>query len=78
MLIKSDVATIQFYKDTDMTAPQIPQQPGGDPGQGIYPEIEPGIPSIFSDFDLYLFGQGKHYHIYDKFGAHVPACWRCL
>src|SRR3954468_24732052 len=26
--------------------------------------------SIFSDFDLYLFGQGKHYHLYDKMGAH--------
>lgn len=27
-------------------------------------------PSLFSDFDLYLFGQGKHYHIYEKMGAH--------
>ncbi len=54
-----------------MTAPQIPQQPGGDPGRGIYPDIEPGIPSLFSDFDLYLFGQGKQYHIYENFGAHV-------
>ena len=54
-----------------MTAPQIPQQPGGDPGQGIYPEIEPGVPSLFSDFDLYLFGQGKQYHIYENFGAHI-------
>ena len=54
-----------------MTAPQIPQQPGGDPGRGIYPDIEPGVSSIFSDFDLYLFGQGKQYHIYEKFGAHV-------
>jgi 1,4-alpha-glucan branching enzyme len=54
-----------------MTAPQIPQQPGGDPGQGIYPDIEPGVPSLFSDFDLYLFGQGKQYHIYENFGAHV-------
>lgn len=26
--------------------------------------------SIFSDFDLYLFGQGKHYQIYEKMGAH--------
>ena len=26
--------------------------------------------SIFSDFDLYLFGQGKHYHLYEKMGAH--------
>jgi len=31
---------------------------------------EQEIPSIFSDFDLYLFGQGKHYHIYDLMGAH--------
>ena len=54
-----------------MTAPQIPQQPGGDPGRGIYPDIEPGVPSIFSDFDLYLFGQGKQYYIYENFGAHI-------
>ena len=53
-----------------MTAPLIPQQPGGDHGQGANPEIEPGIPSIFSDFDLYLFGQGKQYYIYEKLGAH--------
>ncbi len=29
------------------------------------------IPSIFTDFDLYLFGQGKHYHLYEKMGAHL-------
>lgn len=29
------------------------------------------VPSIFSDFDLYLFGQGKHYQIYEKMGAHL-------
>src|SRR5947199_1836193 len=28
-------------------------------------------PSIFSDDDLYLFGQGKEYRIYEKMGAHV-------
>ncbi|HET9922327.1 MAG TPA: 1,4-alpha-glucan branching protein GlgB, partial [Ktedonobacteraceae bacterium] len=27
-------------------------------------------PSIFSDYDLYLFGQGRDYRIYDKMGAH--------
>ncbi|HEY0755652.1 MAG TPA: 1,4-alpha-glucan branching protein GlgB [Ktedonobacteraceae bacterium] len=27
--------------------------------------------SIFTDFDLYLFGQGKHYHLYEKMGAHL-------
>src|SRR5215471_10194955 len=26
--------------------------------------------SLFSDFDLHLFGQGKHYHLYEKMGAH--------
>src|SRR5271165_6752713 len=26
--------------------------------------------SIFSDFDLYLFGQGKDYYLYEKMGAH--------
>ena len=24
-----------------------------------------------TDFDLYLFGEGKHHHIYDKLGAHL-------
>jgi len=28
------------------------------------------VPTIFSDFDLYLFGQGKHHRIYEKMGAH--------
>jgi 1,4-alpha-glucan branching enzyme len=32
--------------------------------------VEPEQESIFSDFDLYLFGQGKHYHLYEKMGAH--------
>src|SRR5437764_11395845 len=32
--------------------------------------IDSDIPSIFSDFDLYLFGQSKHYRIYEKMGAH--------
>lgn len=31
---------------------------------------ESNIPSIFSDFDLYLFGQGKDHRIYEKMGAH--------
>ncbi len=29
------------------------------------------VPSIFSDFDLYLFGQGTNYRVYEKFGAHL-------
>jgi 1,4-alpha-glucan branching enzyme len=32
--------------------------------------IEPEQASIFSDFDLYLFGQGKDYYLYQKMGAH--------
>ncbi len=43
-----------------MAAPHVPQ----------HPDEEQGIPSIFSDFDLYLFGQGKQYYIYEKMGAH--------
>ncbi len=27
-------------------------------------------PSLFSEFDLYLFGQGREYYIYEKLGAH--------
>ena len=43
-----------------MATPHIPQ----------HPEENQDIPSLFSDFDLYLFGQGKNYRIYDKMGAH--------
>lgn len=32
---------------------------------------ESDIPSIFSDDDLYLFGQGKEYRLYEKMGAHI-------
>ena len=32
---------------------------------------EQDISSILSDFDLYLFGQGKDYRIYEKMGAHL-------
>src|SRR5687768_10518325 len=28
-------------------------------------------PPILSDLDLHLFGEGKHYLIYEKLGAHV-------
>ncbi len=35
------------------------------------PNITSDASSIFSDFDLYLFGQGRHYHIYEKMGAHI-------
>lgn len=35
------------------------------------PHLVEDAPSIFSDFDLYLFGQGKDYHIYEKLGAHA-------
>ena len=43
-----------------MATPHIPQ----------HPDQNQAIPSLFSDFDLYLFGQGKNYRIYDKMGAH--------
>jgi 1,4-alpha-glucan branching enzyme len=26
--------------------------------------------SLFSEHDIYLFKEGKHYRLYDKFGAH--------
>ena len=47
----------------------IPQKQNNVPGDT--PTIEQNIPSVFSDFDLYLFGQGKNYQIYEKMGAHV-------
>lgn len=37
----------------------VPQQHDNLPGQ--MPSREQDVPSLFSDFDLYLFGQGKHF-----------------
>ncbi len=47
----------------------VPQQHDDMPGQvpGVWQDIQ----SMFSDFDLYLFGQGKDYRIYEKMGAHL-------
>ena len=28
------------------------------------------VPPMLSDFDRYLFGEGRHWHIYDRLGAH--------
>ncbi len=43
-----------------MATPHSPQQS----------DFHQDTPSLFSDFDLYLFGQGKNYRIYEKMGAH--------
>jgi 1,4-alpha-glucan branching enzyme len=51
-----------------MTVPHIPDRAGNREDHSTNTAQE--IPSIFSDFDLYLFGQGKHYHLYEKMGAH--------
>jgi 1,4-alpha-glucan branching enzyme len=38
----------------------------------IYDMHDPySVPSIFTDFDMYLFGSGRHWQIYNKLGAHV-------
>src|SRR5258708_21716849 len=48
------------------------QQHGNVPDDtSIIEEIAQDAPSVFSEFDLYLFGQGKNYQIYEKMGAHV-------
>ncbi|MBV9691211.1 MAG: 1,4-alpha-glucan branching protein GlgB [Ktedonobacteraceae bacterium] len=46
----------------------IPQRPEDELEQVI---TAAEVPSSFSDFDLYLFGQGKGYRIYEKMGAHL-------
>ncbi len=51
-----------------MATPDIPQQ--SDNSSDHTSDINQKIPSIFSDFDLYLFGQGKNYRLYEKMGAH--------
>lgn len=51
-----------------MSASHFPHQADGDADPASTIESDPS--SIFSDFDLYLFGQGKHYRLYEKMGAH--------
>jgi 1,4-alpha-glucan branching enzyme len=29
------------------------------------------VPTLLTDFDRYLFGSGRHWHLYDKLGAHL-------
>jgi 1,4-alpha-glucan branching enzyme len=48
----------------------VPQQHDNTPDDTTETTSEQGFSSIFSDFDLYLFGQGKNYRIYEKMGAH--------
>ena len=47
-----------------MIGPQPQKQP-------TEPTAAQSATSLWSDFDLYLFGQGKDYHVYEKFGAHA-------
>jgi 1,4-alpha-glucan branching enzyme len=49
----------------EMTEPQF------DKAEDETSKQESEIPSFFSDYDLYLFGQGKEYRIYEKMGAHM-------
>lgn len=46
----------------------VPQQHDGEPEEASI--VAQDVSSIFSDDDLYLFGQGKEYLIYEKMGAH--------
>src|ERR1700676_2597693 len=56
-------------KRTKKKVMTVPQQQDNVP-EDTPNSKEEAIPSIFSDFDLYLFGQGKNYRIYEKMGAH--------
>jgi 1,4-alpha-glucan branching enzyme len=51
-----------------MLAMVVPQKHDGEPEEVSI--VAQAVPSIFSDDDLYLFGQGKEYRIYEKMGAH--------
>ncbi|GCE12944.1 1,4-alpha-glucan branching protein GlgB [Tengunoibacter tsumagoiensis] len=51
-----------------MSASQLPPGSGGKNHATTQRETQQV--SLFSDFDLHLFGQGKHYHLYEKMGAH--------
>lgn len=56
-------------KNAREIAMTVPQQQDNMPDDTSTSQEET-TPSIFSDFDLYLFGQGKNYRIYEKMGAH--------
>src|SRR5437660_12158757 len=60
---------IDFCEDIAMTIPQHDNL-GNDTPSIHQTSTEPEALSIFSEFDLYLFGQGKNYRIYEKMGAH--------
>lgn len=54
-----------------MSAPHLPQKSESD--KNLSSQMlskETANASLFSEFDLYLFGQGRHYHLYEKMGAH--------
>jgi 1,4-alpha-glucan branching enzyme len=60
---------IDLCEDVAMTIPQHDNLGNNTPS--IHQtSTEAEALSIFSDFDLYLFGQGKNYRIYEKMGAH--------
>src|ERR1700753_428036 len=59
-------------EESFMSAPHLPHQSGSEPNRPsqIQSENTSENTSIFSEFDLYLFGQGRHYRLYEKMGAH--------
>jgi 1,4-alpha-glucan branching enzyme len=57
-------------KDRCMSVPPTSPQPSDDSSMAISATAQT-VPSLLSDFDLYLFGQGKNYRVYEKMGAHV-------
>jgi 1,4-alpha-glucan branching enzyme len=61
---------IDLCEDIAMTIPQHDNL-GNETPSIIQTSTEPEALSIFSDFDFYLFGQGKNYRIYEKMGAHL-------
>ena len=58
-----------FSGETELSAYQIQiTLPDG----RIYTQEDPyRYGPVLSEFDLYLFGEGKHYELYEKLGAHV-------
>src|SRR6266496_2955645 len=69
MTVTGKEEDFSYVRKNEENAMTIPQHQNNVPGDT--PIIEQDIPSVFSDFDLYLFGQGKNYRIYEKMGAHV-------
>ena len=66
---KKEGASTAPRKPPEKDADPRPKKPSRNAAKTKSPTNE--VPPTLSDLDLHLFGEGKHYRIYEKLGAHV-------